>query len=968
MNSPAAKNSYKHTLNFPQTDFPMKANLALRELDFIQKWQNANIHMKQLEQNKDCPSFCLTDGPPYANGNLHMGHVLNKVLKDVIVKFKSMSGYKALFVPGWDCHGLPIEHLINKRLEDQKDESSHHSRDKLEQDKYIRQLCRKEAKKWVQKQTEQFIRFGVLADWEAPYLTLKKEYEAEEIRILAKLIKKGVLYRDTKAVYWCCALQTALAEAEIEYRQHKSPAIYLKFYVKEGVNRLKTDIKPSEKVAFVIWTTTPWTIPANRAHAVHPQLDYSVYQLDQEYIIIADSLRSSFEGTIGKKLKVISGPFKGQDLEGMTTYHVMSSEQTSPIILSQHVTTDAGTGVVHIAPGHGEDDFLLGKKYGLEIFSPVDEFGKYTDQVPQYKGVYIFDANFQLIEQFKQSGHLVYHQEIQHSYPHCWRSKTPLIFRTTQQWFVAMDHKNHPIRKMALEAIKKVRWFPDWGQKRISSMIADRPDWCLSRQRLWGVPLPIFYCNNCSHIHYTEESMNKIADAMEEGEGIETYWSKPVSEFLPDDVKCSQCGQSSFVKGADILDVWFDSGVCWASVQKKHPDMTFPADLYLEGSDQHRGWFHTSLLTSVAVEKQAPFRDVLTHGFVMFTKGVKMSKSQGNIVDPQDIIKEKGAEILRLWVVHEDYTQDIGCSPESFARITETYRRLRNTMRFLLGNLNDFLDDPQKNQLPYHQLKSLDQWILHKLNDLVEETTKAYEDYCFYKIYHLLNNFFNVEMSSLYLDIIKDRLYVSKTDGLERRSAQTALFQLTHTLIRLMAPILSFLSEEVYDFLIRKKDKESVFLMAFPKFQPEWNRPDLEEKYKILLAIRKKVSKKIEELRNEKKIRSSLEVKVCLHINMEALLFQFLAQIKKDELLDFFIVSEVILVSNDKSKEAKSQKLKQVDSFKDLSFAVLEEELEELKIMVSKADGDKCVRCWRFSRQIGHLLPDICPRCVEVIK
>ena len=960
--------NYKQTLNFPQTDFPMKANLAVRELDFVKRWQDTHIHIKQLEQNKNAPSFCLTDGPPYANGDLHMGHALNKILKDVIVKFKSMSGYKALFVPGWDCHGLPIEHLINKRLENQKDKALDHSKSKLERNREVRELCRREAKKWIQKQKEQFVRFGVLADWQNPYLTLEKEYEAEEIRTLAKLIQKGVLYRDTKAVHWCWALQTALAEAEIEYRQHKSPAIYLKFYIKDGVDRLQAPIKLSKKIAFAIWTTTPWTIPSNRAHAVHPELDYSVYQLEQEYIVIADSLKSSFENTTSKKLQLISGPFKGKQLEGITTYHAMYSEQISPIILSGHVTMETGTGVVHIAPGHGEDDFLLGKKYGLEIFSPVDEFGKYTGQVPQYKSVHIFDANPRLIEQFQKSGHLIYHQEIEHSYPHCWRSKTPLIFRTTQQWFIAMDHKDHPIRKMALDAIKNVRWFPDWGERRISAMIADRPDWCLSRQRLWGVPLPIFYCDSCSQIYYTEASMNKIADAMEAGEGIETYWSKPVSDFLPSGAKCSQCGKKSFHKGVDILDVWFDSGVCWASVQKKHPHMTFPADLYLEGSDQHRGWFHTSLLTSVAVEKKAPFKDVLTHGFVMFSKGVKMSKSQGNIVDPQDIIKEKGAEILRLWAVHEDYTQDIGCSPESFARITETYRRLRNTMRFLLGNLNDFLENPIQNEVPYHQMKDLDQWILHKLNQLVGEITKAYEDYCFYKIYHLLNNFFNVEMSSLYLDIIKDRLYVSKVDSLERRSAQTALFQLTHTLIRLMAPILSFLSEEVYEFLVRKKDKESVFLMPFPKVRSEWDRNDLEEKYKILLAIRKKVSKKIEELRNAKQIRSSLEVKVCLDIDEKTSLFQFLALVR-DELLDFFIVSEMILGSH-KSDQIKSDQaeFKQVDSAKNLSFSILEKELEKLEVIVSKADGDKCVRCWRFSCQVGDILPDICPRCAEVVR
>ena len=646
----SAQHNYKQTLNFPQTSFPMKGQLALRELDFIQKWQDENIHAKQIEQNKGCQPFCLADGPPYANGDLHMGHALNKILKDIIVKFKNMSGYRAAYVPGWDCHGLPIEHIVNKKIGDQKKTAgSDQEVSTSELHKDIRNLCRKEAKKWIQKQTEQFIRFGVLADWQHPYLTLNKEYEAEEIRTLAKLIKTGVVYRDKKAVYWCPALQTALAEAEIEYHQSKSPAIYLKFYVKDGMNRLLSNVQGSYKIAFVIWTTTPWTIPANRAQAVHPQFDYSVYQFNQEYIIIADGLKSAFENKIGIKLKIIAGPFKGKDLKGMTTYHIMNSKQTSPIILSNHVTLDVGTGVVHIAPGHGEDDFFLGKKHRLEIFSPVDEFGRYTDQVPEYKGLNVFDANSLLIERFKKSDHLIYHEDIQHSYPHCWRSKTPLIFRATQQWFVAMDHKSHSIRKMALDAIKDVRWIPKWGQRRISSMIADRPDWCLSRQRLWGVPIPVFYCNSCSHIYYTQESINKIADSMQKGDGIETYWSKPISDFLPHNTKCSQCGSMSFHKGTDILDVWFDSGVCWASVQKKHPDMTFPADLYIEGSDQHRGWFHTSLLTSIAVEKKPPFKNVLTHGFVMFSKGIKMSKSQGNIVNPQDIIKEKGAEILRLW-------------------------------------------------------------------------------------------------------------------------------------------------------------------------------------------------------------------------------------------------------------------------------------------------------------------------------
>ncbi len=949
MNSPThlEKPNYKHTLNFPQTNFQMKAHLAVRELDFIQRWQDMNLHEQLLEQNKKAPSFCLTDGPPYANGHLHIGHALNKILKDIIVKYKAMSGYKAAFVPGWDCHGLPIEHVVSKRLEAQKESKS---------PKEIRQMCRMEAQKWIQIQTDQFKRFGVLADWDHPYLTLQKEYEAEEVRILSKMIQKGVLYRDQKSVHWCPALQTALAEAEIEYQQHKSPAIYLKFYIKEGIEKLlPQSCSKDYRTALVIWTTTPWTIPSNRAHAVHPQFDYNIYQLDQEYIILAKELQSSFEEKINQKLKHIAGPFKGQQLEGIMTYQVMYPKQISPVILSHHVTLEAGTGIVHIAPGHGTDDFYLGKKYKLEIFSPVDDFGCYTDQVPEYKGMNIFDANPLLVKQFQKSGHLIQHEIIQHSYPHCWRSKTPLIFRATQQWFVSMDQESHPIRKMALKAIKNVGWIPEWGEKRITGMIADRPDWCLSRQRLWGVPIPVFYCDHCHHPYHTLESMNKIADSMEKENGIEAYWSKPVSAFLPPDAQCQQCGQNTFHKGKDILDVWFDSGVCWAAIQKKHPLMTFPADLYIEGSDQHRGWFHTSLLTSVAIEQKPPFKNVLTHGFVMFSKGVKMSKSEGNIMDPQSVIQKKGAELLRLWAVHEDYTQDMTCNPEAFDRLTETYRRIRNTMRFLLGNLNDFLKNPQACQLPYKQLKDLDQWILHRLNGLIKEVTQAYEGYAFYKIYHLLNNFFNVELSALYLDIIKDRLYVCQADSPERRSAQTALWYLTETLIGLMAPILSFLSEEVCDHL--PNNKKSVFLMRFPRLRTQWDRPDLEEKYTLLLALRRKVSKKIEDLRNKKQMRSSLEARVCLQCQKDSLLYKFLSSVK-DELVEFFIVSEIVLENLSVTGEENNKGQKEI----------LEKQIEKLEVIVTKAQGQKCVRCWHFNPQVGEVLPDLCPKCTLILK
>lgn len=943
------KPDYKQTLNLPQTDFPMKGQLAVRELDFLKKWQDMNLHKRQIQQNQNGPLFCLTDGPPYANGHLHIGHALNKILKDIIVKFKNMNRYQATYIPGWDCHGLPIENSINKKLARQNVKKT---------PREIRQLCRAEAKTWIKQQKQEFIRFGILGDWDNPYMTLHKTYEAEEVRMLAKLIQTGTLYRDKRAVHWCPALQTALAEAEIEYHDHTSPAIYLKFYIKGGLKERVPEFPADQKIAFVVWTTTPWTIPANRAHAVHPQYDYSIYKLDKEHIIIADDLKSSFENTTSKKLKCILGPFKGQQLEGIETQHVMFPSQTSPIILSEHVTLDVGTGVVHTAPGHGAEDFALGKKYGLEIFSPVDEFGKYTDQVPEYKGIKVLDANSLLIERFKKSGDLIFYKDIQHSYPYCWRSKTPLIFRTTLQWFVAMDHPDHPIRKMALDEIKKVHWIPDWGENRISSMITHRPDWCLSRQRLWGVPIPVFYCDKCSHLYQSAEAMNKAADVIEQAKedegGLEAYWSTPTSEFLPKGFKCPKCGCTSFQKGKDILDVWFDSGVCWASMQKKHPGMTYPADLYLEGSDQHRGWFHTSLLTSVAIEKKAPFKGVLTHGFVMFAKGMKMSKSQGYVVNPQDVIKEKGAELLRLWAIHEDYTQDMSCHPEAFARLTETYRRIRNTMRFLLGNLNDFTTGQETQEVPYLELQELDQWILHKLNELIEDVTKAYEAYTFHKIYHLLNNFFN-EMSALYLDIIKDRLYTSKADSLERRSAQTALFHLAHTLVGLMAPILSFLSEEVYGFLPHRQKQDSIFLTAFPKQNRQWVRCDLEEKYAVFLALREKVSKNIEDLRNQKQVRSSLEVKVEFSLKNQGpqnALLDFFGLVKKEDLADFFIVSKVILTDDILRKPYTGQNGNFLEALK---------QVETLEVIAKKADGTKCVRCWRLSCQI--MSSGLCPKC-----
>ena len=773
---------YKHTLNLPKTNFPMKGNLPKREPEIIKKWNDMNLHSEQISQNKK--PFVLIDGPPYANGDLHMGHVLNKVLKDIVIKYKNMVGFSAEFLPSWDCHGLPIEHVVTKK-----------TKLKEKTDTQIRKLCKAEATKWVKIQAEQFARFGVLATWNNPYLTLDREYEATQIRILADLVEKGLLYRGKKAVYWCYALQTSLAEAEIEYLDKESPSIYVKFPIIQNPFEFKN-------LSLMIWTTTPWTIPANRAHAVSLEFDYSIYKLNDDHVIIADGLKDHFEKTTGLTLEKKSDSFKGSKLLGLKTKHIMYPEKESPVVAGDHVTLDAGTGIVHTAPGHGQEDFELGKKYNLEVFSPVNEFGKYTNQVSDYEGLHVFEANSLLIDRFKASGHLVFHNQIKHSYPHCWRSKTPVIFRATPQWSIKMDHKKWNIRQSALKEIQKVCWIPKWGSNRISSMIEARPDWCVSRQRIWGVPIPVFYCTRCGKEHIEKSTMLNLANLMEKGDGIEEYWSNDIDTLLDKNVSC--CNTREFVKGKDILDVWFDSGIAWAYAL--HKNRSFPADLYLEGSDQHRGWFHTSLLTSIANQKKAPFKSVLTHGFVMFSKGIKMSKSKGNIMDPKNIINKDGAEILRLWASHEDYTQDINCNPESFDRLKETYRRIRNTMRFMLGNLYEF--DHTK-LVQYNNLHSLEKWILHRLNQVIITSRDCYENYEFFKIYHLLNNFFSVDLSSLYLDIIKDRLYTSKKNGNLRRSTQTVLLHTTNNLTRLMAPILSFLSEEVYEFLPNKLKKAS---------------------------------------------------------------------------------------------------------------------------------------------------------------
>ncbi len=906
--------NYKDTLQLPKTDFPMKGNLPQQEPKRIASWQNNRTYEKMLSGRKD--KFVFQDGPPYANGNIHMGHALNKILKDMIVKYKNMAGRSAAFIPGWDCHGLPIELEVNKKLGSKRKDIS---------DNDFRNQCREYAKKWIATQKEQFQRLGILADWDNPYLTLSKEYEAEEVRQLAKIVEKGSFYRGDKPVYWCWPLQTALADTEVEYAEHESPAIYVKFEITKG-------LELDKKAYVVIWTTTPWTIPANLAIALNKDFDYSLFEHENEYLLFADGLQEQIEELSGLKFKKVEGSTKkGSELTDLECQHPWI-QRKSVILLGDHVTLEAGTGAVHTAPGHGPDDYILGLKHDLPAYSPVDEAGCFTDEVPEFRGENVFKANPLIVEKLNSSGHLLAHYKLKHSYPHCWRTKKPLIFRATSQWFLRMDDDTNELRKKTLAAIKKVKWIPAWGENRINAMIENRPDWCLSRQRLWGVPIPVFKCKSCGEHLVSSEVMLRVADKMEKEDGINSYFESDASEFT-NGLPCPSCGNDEFEKSKDILDVWFDSGVSHAAVQRHRPELADVADLYLEGSDQHRGWFQTSLLTSIAAYDQAPYKQVLTHGFVNDLKGRKMSKSLGNVVDPNKVIEKYGAEILRLWASYEDYSQDVTCGDESFKRLSETYRRMRNTVRFLLGNLFDF--DINKDAVNFQDMLELDRWALIRLNQLTNDVTQHYERYEFYKIYHAINNFVTVDLSARYLDVLKDRLYTDKKSGLSRRSAQTVVYHLCDRLCLLMAPILSFLAEETYAYL--RPDIESIFTCHMPKVNPEWQEDALIEKFDHLMQVRSEVSKILEDLRRSKEIGSSLEAKVILYAKGKT--FDYL-QSYEAELPTFFIVSQVEL------KEG------------------------ELKVEATKADGEKCVRCWQYSTAIGSdkNYPGICLRCTEALK
>ncbi len=916
---------YKDTILLPQTAFPMRGELPKTEPQRIEKWKSQKTYQKMSGEGSGKKLFVMPDGPPYANGNLHVGHVLNKVLKDMVIKYKNMSGCEAQFIPGWDCHGLPIELKVTTQLGDKRKDLS---------DQEVRALCRKEALHWVEEQKKQFVRLGVLADWDNPYLTLHAEYEAEEIRVLAQILRKGVLFRGEKPVYWCPTLQTALAAAEIEYRDHKSPSIYLKFNVTDK-KTLAALGSPKKATSFVIWTTTPWTIPANHGISLNPDFEYGLFEHQDEILIFATALKEAIEKDTGLQFSNPISTFKGSVFDRMNARHPFL-DRDSLIMIGDHVTSEAGTGCVHTAPGHGLDNYVIGMKYGLPVHSPVDGGGKYTSEFAEYEGVHIWKANKLLVEKMQNSGHLLFHKEIVHSYPHNPRSKTPLIFRATPQWFVRMDDEKFPVRKTAIDtAESEIQFFPKWGSQRLISMISNSPDWCLSRQRIWGVPIPVFYCQSCGEALASADLMDKIADLMESSkEGLEAYHSRSVKELIGNQ-KCSACGHTEFDKGKDILDVWFDSGVCHSAVQKKRKGMAFPADVYLEGSDQHRGWFQTSLISSIAANGQSPFKALITHGFVNDAQGHKMSKSQGNVIDPAKIIEKFGAEILRLWVAHEDYGDDVTVGDEMFQRISEAYRRFRNTMRFLLGNLHDF--NPEKDLVAFKDMPALDRWALLRLNEVNAKVSEAFERYEFFKVYHALNNFFTVDLSAIYLDTLKDRLYTWKSDGRARKSSQTVLYHLLHRLCGMMAPLTSFLAEETYEFIPGPK-ADSVFLTHFPKVNPDWKEEGLLELFSELLEVRSQSSKVLEDLRREKVIGSSLDA--CVSITAPPALKKKLEDFGKD-LRELLIVSEIKLLAGD-----------------------------QLKVNAEKASGEKCVRCWHYSLEIGkeEKFPGVCPKCTEALK
>jgi isoleucyl-tRNA synthetase len=904
----------------------MKADLPNREPELLKKWREIGLYGKVRSKYKGREKFILHDGPPYANGNIHMGHALNKILKDVVIRYKTMRGYDSPYVPGWDCHGLPVEHQLFKELKITKYD--------IDQVKF-RKKAYDYAMKYVGIQREQFKRLGIMGEWESPYLTLSKDYEAEIVRSFGKLVEKGYIYKDLKPVNWCAACETALAEAEVEYEDKTSPSIYVKFKL--------TQINTNDELCFVIWTTTPWTLLANVAIALHPDAEYAFVEIlsagtlagKQETYIIAKSLVEAVMSRIGIKNYQVIKTIKGKSLDGSEAVHPFL-DRTSKVVLAEYVSMEEGTGCVHTAPGHGQEDYITGKRYSLPMIMPVDLKGKFDSTCGEFSGLNVIKANKPILEKLKSLGKLLHEEDVTHSYPHCWRCKKPIIFRATEQYFLKVDHED--LRMHMLKAISsEISWVPKEGESRISAMVEKRPDWCLSRQRFWGVPIAAFYCRGCKAVLLNAKIIEYVAGIVE-SEGADAWFSCKEEYLMPKGTKCPSCGGTHFIKETDIIDVWFDSGVSHQAVLKKSKELDYPCELYLEGSDQHRGWFQSALITAMGIDKRAPYKKVLTHGFVVDGEGKKMSKSMGNVITPEEVMKKYGADILRLWVASSDYSEDVRISDEILDRLADAYRKIRNTYKYLLSNLYDF--NPDRDRVDYKDMLEIDRWILHKLACVITETTQNYEAYAFHRVYRDVYNFCVTEVSAVYLDVLKDRMYTFMKDSWERRSGQSAMFEVLQALLRIMAPLIPITTDEAWAYLSAwRSDAESIHLESWPdeNIYKTWIDKTLDEKWAHLAAVREEVLKKLEEKRQDGTIGSSLEAAVTIIMNNAAI--KKTLEEKKDFLKYLFIVSQVKLGDG------------------------------EPAILIEKAKGKKCSRCWNYSERVGieRAHPALCERCVKNI-
>jgi isoleucyl-tRNA synthetase len=945
---------YKATLQLPRTEFPMRANLPQREPDFLRRWEAEDLYRELRARGRGRPLWILHDGPPYANGHIHMGTALNKVLKDIVVKSRTMLGHDAVYVPGWDCHGLPIEHQVDKELGlDKAGSDVRSAMDPAEK----RRRCRAYALRFIDIQRREFRRLGILGDWSHPYLTMAPAYQATIVREFGRFVGRGLVYKGLKPVHWCMHCKTALAQAEVEYEEQVAPSVYVKFPLVTPHPALPG--APRQSV--VIWTTTPWTLPANLAVAVNPNEKYVALDTGEETLIVAAGLADVFTRVARLESARRLRTLEGAELAGLEYRHPWI-ERTGRLATASFVAMDAGTGLVHVAPGHGEEDYELGRALGLPIYNPVDDDGRFIPEVAHFAGLTVWDANPRIIALLKERGALAAEAPLTHTYPHCWRCKNPTLFRATEQWFITLDQGPRgggagTLREQALAALRTVEWIPPWGEERITNMIAHRPDWTISRQRVWGVPIVAFYCAGCERILLEESVITHVAGRMEAGEGADEWYLRSAADLLPAGTACANCGGRAFRKETDILDVWFDSGCSHAAVLETHPELRWPADMYLEGSDQHRGWFHSSLLEAVGTRERPPYRAVLTHGFVVDGEGRKMSKSIGNTVAPDDVIARHGAEILRLWAAGEDYTADIRLSEEILGHLAEAYRRVRNTCRFLLGNLADF--DPSRDAIPDAALAGVDGWAMLRLHRTIERVRKAYEAYEFHLAFQSLHNFCAVDLSALYLDVLKDRLYTSAADSPERRAAQTVCHRILDALVRLMAPVLSFTAEEVWDHFRVADRARSVHLTDFPAVDRTWLDEKREHTWEVLLRVRGDAAKALEQARAAKLIGAALDAHVTLYAS-DPELRPRLEGAGRRLLRELFIVSSLDLVPEVPPAGLGTGRDRVV---------LRETAVPGLAVEVRHAEGKKCGRCWTWSLAVGRdpVHPALCERCLPII-